>query len=164
MTPNTNSGGTPATRQPALAERVTLVSVGEVQTTETGRAFVACHFKKGVFGRPIRRAFWGSPADDGTIQWERATPEELRSMVGQVLTGMVEVVPLDIEDKEFVNPNTGEISVLKNVTIVHLADETVERAAKVFGVVPRQPKVEVQPMPVMHAPAGFHVVGGDGQG
>ena|SRR5690606_23012341 len=158
MNTTPNSGGNPA------AEKVTLISVGEVQTTETGRAFVACHFKKGVFGRPIRRAFWGKPGDDGTIQWERATPEELRSMVGHDLTGMVEIVPLDIEDKEFVNPNTGEISVLQNVTVVQLADETVERAAKVFGVVPRQPKVEVQTTPMMHPPAGFHVVGGDGRG
>ena len=153
-------GGHPAPRPPSHTERVTLVSVGEPQTTQTGRAFVACYFKRGVFGKPVRRSFWAAPDDDGTLVWERASPDELRAMVGHDLTGTVEVLPLDIEPKEITNLDTGEVTTIHSLSVVRLADETVDRCAGVYGVTPRQSRAEVLPL----VPAGFHVVGGDGQG
>lgn len=153
-----NSGGNPA------AEKVTLVSVGEIKTTETGKVYVEAYFKKGIFGRSIRRSFWGTLGEDGQIRWERATPEELQALVGQDLTGQVFIEALDVEPKEIVMKHTGEIRTVQSAVIVRMVDETVESAARFYGVTPRQQRVEVPPLSALTVPPGFHVVGGDGKG
>lgn len=145
-------------------ERVTLASVGPVEQTPTGRLLVPAYFKRGTFGRPVRRAFWGT-VDPATQQasWERVTPEELQALVGRDLTGQVSVEPLDIEPKEITSSTTGEVTTIHSLTVVRMADETVEQAARLYGVVPRKPRLEVEPSGVLQAPPGFHVVGGDGE-
>lgn len=144
------------TPTPNPADRVTLTRVGTVELLDDGRAYIAAHFKAGPFGRAIRRAFWADKADDGTLNWSRATPDELKALEGQDVTGMAEVHAVDIEPKEVTSKRTGEVITLTTVSVVRFADETLASACRVYGSTPRQPKAE--PL----APAGFHVVGGDG--
>ncbi|GAB5520382.1 MAG: hypothetical protein RhofKO_26330 [Rhodothermales bacterium] len=145
----------------ALHHRITLLAVSEVQVTENGFAYVACLFKSGVFGKPVRRAFWGRVSDDGTIAWQRSKPEELQSLLLADLTGIVEIIPIQIEPKEVVNQTTGELSVLRSATIVKLSDETLEQAARAFGVTPKCVQAEQHPsIPAVRD--GFYVTGTNG--
>lgn len=147
-----------------VTERVTIASVGQIEQTPTGKLLVPAYFKLGVFGRPVRRAFWGN-VDPATqqVSWERVSPEELQALVGHDLTGQVHVEAIDIEEKTFTSTKTGEVTTLTSLTLVRMADETVEQAARLYGVVPRKPRLEVAPSGVLTAPPGFHVVGGDGE-
>ena len=144
------------TPTPSPADRVTLTRVDTVETLDDGRAYVAAFFKAGPFGRAVRRAFWADKADDGTLNWSRANPDELKALEGHDVTGMVEVHAVDIEPKEITSRRTGEVITLTTVSVVRFADETLDSACRVYSAVPRQSKAA--PL----APAGFHVVGGDG--
>jgi hypothetical protein len=138
--------------------RVILDRITEVAKTDSGNAYFAAYFKAGLFGRSTRRAFFGTPQPDGSINWERVSPAELKPLVGQDLSGQVSVEPIDIEPREITLKTTGEILTMTTATIVKLADETIEAAARVYRYELRKQQAEVLPI----APAGFHLVAGDG--
>ena len=94
----------PSTPQPSAA--TTLVSVGDVQ--EAGdRLYFLASFKRGLFGKPVHRTFWGQAQDDGTPKWERVSPQDLTSLLGRDLSSEVEVVACEIEPEEFTVDATG---------------------------------------------------------
>lgn len=113
--------------------RVTLVSVSDPRVSEGKKVYFAAHFKAGLLGKPVGRTFWSDTADDGTPTWERASPDDLRAMIGADLTGEVEVVAVEIESEEFVNERTGEVHVVSSRSVVRFADESVEQATRRSG-------------------------------
>ena len=134
--------------------RVVLDRITETAVTPSGAPYFAAYFKAGIFGRAVRRAFFGKVADDGTTTWDRAAPEDLASLVGQDLSGQVSIEPVAIEPVEYVSKQTGEVKAITSASIVRLVDETTEAAARIYGYTLRDERPVVA--------AGFHVVGGDG--
>ena len=140
---------------PNPSERVVLTAVGDVEETADS-VFFAAHFKAGLFGKPVRRSFWGKPQPDGSALWERASPDDLRPMVGSEVTGHVFVEPVDHAPKEVVLKATGEVVTLTTTMTVRFSDESPAQVRRRYGLPP-----EEEPVPVV--PPGFHLVGGDGQ-
>ena len=138
--------------------KVVLDRITDVETTESGAHYFAAYFKAGLFGRPVRRAFFGKTADDGSVNWERVSPDDLRPMVGQDFTGQVFVEPIDVEPVEYVSKQTGEVKTITSASICRLADETTESACRIYRYEVRKASAEVVPL----VPPGFHVVAGDG--
>ena len=135
--------------------RVVLDRITEVSTTNSGKRFFAAFFKAGLFGRPVRRAFFGTPSDDGsTTKWERVSPEDLMPLVGQDFAGQISVEAVAVEPVEFADKTTGEVRTVTSISVVKLADETTEAATKIYGHTLRSTRPIVA--------AGFHIVGGDG--
>ena len=136
--------------------RVTLTSVTEPEPNN-GNLFFKPRFKRGPFGKPATRTFWGRPDDAGNVVWERASPEELVAIVGQDLTGTVEVVPVDHEPKTFTVESTGEIREYSTTAVVVFSDESLEQVCRRYGITPRAatPATAATPPP---APAGFVMV------
>ena len=136
------------------APRVVLDRITEVTVTSSGTPYFAAYFKSGVFGRAVRRAFFGKANDDGSTTWDRASPQDLASLVGHDLSGQVFVEPVAIEPIDYTDKKTGEMKSITSASVVRLADETLEAAARVYNYTLRVER------PVIAA--GFHVVGGDG--
>ena len=143
----------PDDRTPVVLDRIT-----EVQRTKSGKHYFAAYFKAGLFGRSVRRSFFGLTAEDGSVNWERASPEALMPLVGQDLSAQVSIEAADVEPKEITIKATGEVIEITSMSVVRLEDETLESALRVYGHRLRESKPEVQPI----APPGFHVVAGDG--
>ena len=160
MSTTQNPGSPPATNP--LTERVTLVSVGEPKATESGNVFVEAYFKRGVLGKAVRRSFFGRPGDDGQVVWERATPEELKGLVGADVTGQVFVEAVDHEPKEITFPATGEVRTITTTSIVRFSDETREQTCRRYGLVVKV--TPAAPMATPFAPPGFAVVATNGNG
>lgn len=138
--------------------KVVLDRITEVETTESGNPYFAAYFKAGLFGRPVRRAFFGKKADDGSVTWERVSPEDLKPMIGGDFTGQVFVEAIDVEPIEYVSKQTGEVKTITSATVCRLADETLESACRIYRYEVRKASAEVVPL----VPPGFHVVAGDG--
>lgn len=144
----------PTPPSPVVLNRIT-----EVETTDSGTPYFAAYFKAGLFGRPTRRAFFGKKHDDGSVTWNRVSPDALRPMVGHDFTGQVSVEAIDVEPVEYVSKQTGELKTITTATVCRLADETLEAACRVYRYELRKTPSEVVPL----VPPGFHVVAGDGQ-
>ena len=134
--------------------RVILERITEVTVTSSGTPYFAGYFKSGIFGKATRRAFFGKVQDDGTTTWDRASPEDLAALIGQDLAGQVSVEPVAIEPISYDDKKTGEVKTITSASVVRLADETTEAAARVYNYTLREERPVVA--------AGFHVVGGDG--
>ncbi len=137
------------------ASRVVLDRLTEVSDTASGKRYFAAFFRAGLFGRPVRRAFFGTPQDDGTTAWERASPDDLAPLVGHDLAGHVSVEAVAVEPKEITIQATGEVRTVTNATVVKLQDETLEGALRIYGFEARK---AAEPL----VPAGHFLVGGDG--
>jgi hypothetical protein len=150
--------GPPPTPVLTPPERVTLVSVSEPRVNNKGKTAVAGYFRKGLFGKVVRRTFWAKDNDDGTLDWERASPAKLQALVGHDLTGTVEILPLDIEPMEIEDSETGDPLTAVGVTVVKFSDESLESCARAYGVTLRRQAGQSYHTP----PSGTYVPGGDG--
>ena len=90
------------------------------QATSSGTPYFAGYFKSGIFGRAVRRAFFGKVQDDGTTIWDRASPEDLASLIGQDLAGQVYVEPVAIEPISYDDKKTGEVKTITSASVVRL--------------------------------------------
>lgn len=144
------------------AERVTLTEIHEPEETDTGSVYFAAYFRQGLFGKAVRRSFWGKKADDGSINWERSSPEDLKPLVGSEVTGHVFIEGIDHAPKEVVIKATGESVTVTSTRIVRFSDETMAQARKRYGL-SEAAEAHLSPLGVPSAPPGFALVGGDGQ-
>ena len=135
MSFNPTSG---ATRPPS---RTVLVSVSEASVSTGGKVYFSASFKTGLFGKPVKRTFWSDTTGDDTPTWDRASPDDLRPLVGRDLTGEVEVIAVPIETEHFTNEATGEIYEVTSRSIVRFMDETPEQATRRSGSRMRQASV-----------------------
>lgn len=117
---------------------VTLVHVGEEETTGDGRLYFTARFKRGLFGKPVTRTFF-SRKEDGEIVWERASPDDLRPLIGHDLSGEISIEPAEIEPEEFISSTTGEVHAVTSKAFVRFADETLEQAVRRSGSTLRAP-------------------------
>jgi hypothetical protein len=150
---------------------VTLVEVGEVQTTEAGRPYFVARFKRGAFGKAVSRTFWSKESDGSTI-WDRVSPDDLTPLIGHDISSEVSIEAVEIEPEEFVSPTTGEVHEITSKTIVRFSDETLEQAVRRSGSVLRQHENTMldadttanAAAPQMPANGAFTVVGLNGRG
>ena len=145
---------------------VTLVHVGEVQSTDTGRSYFVTRFKRGIVGKAVSRTFWSKQSESGATIWERVSPEDLTPLIGHDLSAEVSIEAVDIEPEEFVSPTTGEVYEITSKAIVRFSDETVEQATRRCGSVLRasaETSVNASSSSPHNPLSGaFHVVGLNG--
>ena len=145
---------------------VTLVHVGEVQSTDTGRSYFVTRFKRGIVGKAVSRTFWSKQSESGATIWDRVSPEDLTPLIGHDLSAEVSIEAVDIEPEEFVSPTTGEVHEITSKAIVRFSDETVEQATRRCGSVLRasaETSVNAGASLPHNPPSGaFHVVGLNG--
>jgi hypothetical protein len=155
-------------RHPNASPPVTLVHVGEVQSTDTGRSYFVTRFKQGILGKAVSRTFWSKRNASGNTIWERVSPDDLTSLIGHDLSAEVSIEAVDIEPEEFVSPTTGEVYEITSKVIVRFSDETLEQAVRRSGSVLRTPEDvpvnEGTESPPYLPPGAFHVVGLNGTG
>lgn len=120
------------------SNRITLTQANEPVTTAKGVTYFRASFKRGPLGRTVSRTFYARAKPDGSLLWERATPDELRSLVGQDFTGDVFIEAFETEPHEITIGSTGEVLTMTSRTIVRFADETVEQAMSQYGIKPRK--------------------------
>jgi hypothetical protein len=148
---------------------VTLVHIGEVQSTESGRSYFVARFKRGALGKAVSRTFW-SKEIEGEIVWDRISPDDLLPVVGHDLSAEVSIEAVEIEPEEFVSPTTGEMYEITSKAIVRFSDETLEQATRRCGSMLRHAESNAatasnspsSDSPHIPSSGAFHVVGLNG--
>lgn len=116
---------------------VLLASVSEPTVSEGGNPYFLAHFKRGLLGKPVARTLFGKANGEGHTEWERASPDDLRPLVGCDLSGEVAVETAEIEPEEFTVPSTGEVRVQTTRTVVRFLDESLDQAVRRAGSLPK---------------------------